>query len=64
MNRHAAILVTLLALALVARAATAEVRILKSFKAPCATAQSAMVIPDNVLTGHGAIATPDGMARF
>jgi hypothetical protein len=64
MNRTAAILVTLLALALVARAATAEARALKTFKAPCAQTQAPVVIPDNVLTGRGAIATPDGVSHF
>ena len=64
MNRTAAVLVTLLALALVARAAAAEARVLRSFKAPCAQVQAAMLIPDNLLTGHGALATPDGVGRF
>ncbi|MFI4921574.1 MAG: hypothetical protein ACHQAZ_08035 [Gammaproteobacteria bacterium] len=64
MNRTAAILATLLALALVAHAASAEARILKTFKAPCATVQASITIPDNALTDHGAIATPDGLAHF
>lgn len=64
MNRTAAILVTLLSLALVVRAASAEARILKTFKVPCAQAQAPVVIPDNVLTGRGAIATPDGVGHF
>jgi hypothetical protein len=64
MNRIAAILATLLALALVAHAASAEARILKTFKAPCATVQVPIAIPDNTLTGHGAVATPDGVAHF
>ena len=68
MNRKTfalASLATLLALALVGRAAAAEARVLTSFK-PCAPAQAqiVMVIPDNALTGHGALATPGGIAHF
>jgi hypothetical protein len=64
MNRNAAILVTLLALALVARAATAEAKGLKAFQARCPQTQALVLIPDNALTGRGAIATPDGVAHF
>jgi hypothetical protein len=66
MNRKTFVLASLVILAavtLVGRAASAEARVLKSFK-PCAPAQTVMVIPDNVLTGHGALATPDGIAHF
>ncbi len=64
MKRTAAILVVLLALALVARAAAAEAHALRNLKTPCTSAQAAVTIPDNMLTGRGAIATPDGVAHF
>ncbi|HEY3644387.1 MAG TPA: hypothetical protein VGM16_03540 [Gammaproteobacteria bacterium] len=63
MNRKTFALVSLtvlLALTLVGRAATAEARVLKSFKADCVPVQTGMAIPDNVLTGHGAMAAGDG----
>jgi len=65
MNRTAvAILMTLLTLALVARAAAVEAKGLKALQACCPQTQAPIVIPDNVLTGHGAIATPEGVAHF
>lgn len=66
MNRKTFVLASLailMAFILVGRAASAEARALHSLKA-CAPAQTVAVIPDNVLTGHGALATPDGVGHF
>jgi hypothetical protein len=66
MTRHTLALIALLAGLCSACAAAAHGsqparRLLP--QAPAAD-QAVMVIPDNTLTGHGALATPDGLMHF
>ena len=66
MNRKTFVLASLailVAFVLIGRAASAEARALQRLKT-CTPAQTVAVIPDNVLTGHGALATPDGVGHF
>lgn len=66
MNRKTfalASLAILVAATLLGHAASAEARGLRGFKT-CSPAQVVIAIPDNALTGHGALATPDGAAHF
>ena len=67
MNRKTFALVSLailLALTLLSRAATAEAHAVRGLKAACPAVQGVAIIPDNPLTGHGALATPDGVGHF